>query len=255
MPPTSIAAVIPAWNEERRVAATTRSLRELDPVDLVVVVSDGSRDRTATAASHAGALVVEHKRRRGKGAAMETGADAVGLIDQYEGGPARHLLFADADLEHSAGAMSALIDPVLAGEADMTIARLPPSSIPGGGRGRVVRLSRWGIQRATGYAPLQPLSGQRCMTRETFDLLRPLASGFGVETALTLDALSIGRRVVELDVPLFHRVTEGDWQSRLHRGRQFIDVARALAVRRLRLSQHLPLSTEPVVGYIEQRIR
>jgi hypothetical protein len=165
---------------------------------------------------------------------METGAELVRLLDQQEGGSSpRPLLFLDADLETTAGNAAPLVLPVLAGEADMTIATLPPQSEQGGGRGLVVNLSRKGIASATGFSATQPLSGQRCLTREAFNAATPLAPGFGVETGLTIDLLRKGFRVREVEVDLHHRVTGTDVGAQLHRARQYRDVARALAVRRL----------------------
>jgi len=232
---TDTAVVIPAKNEERRIAATVRAAREIKGVDLVVVVDDGSSDGTALAAEQAGAVVLRHQRNRGKGAALETGASAVRAIEAREGRSDApwHLLFLDADLEASAAEATALIEPVRSGDADMTIAVLPPQSRPGGGHGFVVRLSRNGIRKATGFAPAQPLSGQRCLTREAFEAARPLAHGFGVETAMTIDLLRKGFRVQQVECQLHHRVTGKDWRSQVHRGRQYAHVAAALAGRRL----------------------
>ena len=83
------------------------------------------------------------------------------------------------------------------------------------------------------WRPDQPLNGQRCLTRAAFEAARPLAAGFGVETALTIDLLRQGMRVTQVEVPLAHRATGTDWRSQLHRARQFADVARALAARQL----------------------
>ncbi len=74
----------------------------------------------------------------------------------------------------------------------------------------------------------------RCLTREAFEAARPLARGWGVETGLTIDLLLAGYRVVEVPCDLHHRVTGSDWRGQIHRARQYGDVARALAVRRLR---------------------
>ena len=67
--------------------------------------------------------------------------------------------------------------------------------------------------------------------RAAFEAARPLAAGFGVETALTIDLLRAGMRVTEVEVPLAHRATGNDWASQVHRARQLADVARALAAR------------------------
>ncbi|GAA4325804.1 hypothetical protein GCM10023178_38190 [Actinomadura luteofluorescens] len=224
-----VAVCIPAKDEADRIAATVKAAQELPGADLVVVIDDGSSDGTARVAREAGARVVRHSRNRGKGAAMESGVGAVWLLDEGRDRP-RHLLFLDADLAETARDAAPLVEPVRAGEADMTIAVFS-TTVKLGGHGFVVGLSRDGIRRATGWEATAPLNGQRCLTRAAFDAALPLAAGFGVETALTIDLLRAGFRVTEVEVPLAHRATGTDWRSQLHRARQFRDVARALAVR------------------------
>ena len=247
MPPSGdVAVVIPARNESGRIAATVAGAAGLPGVDLLIVVDDGSADDTAALASQAGATVLRHERNRGKAAAMETGAEAIRLLEAT-GAPlgahrARHLLFLDADLGETAAEAGPLTEPVRAGAADMTIAVFTPR-VRQGGHGLVVGLSGAGIERATGWRPAQPLNGQRCLTRAAFEIARPLAAGFGVETALTIDLVRAGMRVTEVEVPLAHRATGNDWASQVHRARQFADVARALAAR------------EPAVRALAVRLR
>jgi glycosyltransferase involved in cell wall biosynthesis len=230
MPAGQVAVVIPAHNEADRITATVSAAAGLPGVELVVVVDDGSGDASADLARQAGAAVMRHSRNRGKGAAMETGAEAVRLLDQRDG-VARHLLFLDADLAESAARAAPLIEPVLAGTADMTIAVFT-ATVKLGGHGLVTGLSGAGIRRATGWQPRQPLNGQRCLTRAAFEAARPLAAGWGVETALTIDLLRKGMRITEVEVALSHRATGTDLRAQLHRARQLADVARALATRR-----------------------
>lgn len=226
-----VAVIIPAKDEQDRIAATVKAASRLPGVDVVVVVDDGSADATSRLATEAGARVVRHARNRGKGKAMESGAEALRLLEvQERRDDARHLLFLDADLMDTAAEAAPLADPVRRGAADMTIAVFS-STVKLGGHGFVVGLSRDGIRRATGWEAAQPLNGQRCLTRAAFDAARPLAAGFGVETALTIDLLRAGFRVLEVEVPLAHRATGTDWRAQVHRARQFRDVARALAVR------------------------
>ena len=241
--PCVVAVVVPALDEAERVAATVRAAWTVPHVRSVVVVDDGSRDDTGARAAAVGADVVRHVRTRGKAAALETGAARVAVLDAAagagptagpDGEPPAALLFVDADLGDSAAATAPLTVPVLQGEADMTIAVLPPQERPGGGRGLVVRLARAGIRDATGWEATQPLSGMRCITREAFESVRPLARGWGVETALTIDLLTAGYRVLEVPCDLHHRVTGSDWRGQLHRAAQYRDVLAALATRRLR---------------------
>ena len=229
---SQVAVVIPAYNEADLVGATVTAAAKLPGVDVVVVVDDGSRDRTGRAAEQAGAAVLRHARNRGKAAAMETGAAAVSLLDQRDPRAVpRHLLFLDADLGATAAAAGPLIGPVAAGDADLAIAVFA-NRVKRGGHGFVVGLSGAGIRRATGWTPAQPLNGQRCLTRAAFDAARPLARGFGVETAMTIDLKRKGLRVTEVEVDLAHRATGTDLRAQLHRARQFADVAWALATRR-----------------------
>lgn len=256
-----VAAVVPAKDEQHRIGATLRALATLPEVDLVVVVDDGSSDGTADIAASEGAVVVRHARNRGKSAAMVTGAEEVSRLEESdsaggresateaesaEGGrqrQARALLFVDADLQDSARNLGPLSAPVLAGKSDMTIAVLPPPLRAGGGLGLVVRLARAGIHRLTGFTPIQPLSGMRCLSRAAFAQAQPLASGWGVEVGLTVDIIRAGGRVLEVPCELHHRITGRDWRSQLHRGKQYRDVwlalARRGAWRRPRLSSSL----------------
>jgi glycosyltransferase involved in cell wall biosynthesis len=66
-----IAAVIPAYNEERNIAAVVQGVRPF--VSVTVVIDDGSADNTSGAAEAAGAIVLRHKLNAGKGAALKTG--------------------------------------------------------------------------------------------------------------------------------------------------------------------------------------
>ena len=154
MPPTSdVAVVIPARNESDRIGATVAAAAGLPGVDVVVVVDDGSDDGTAAAAERAGASVMRHARNRGKAAAMETGAEAIRLLEAGEARACpRHLLFLDADLAESAAGAAPLTGPVRSGEADMTIAVFSNRARKGG-YGLVVALSGSGIMRATGWRP------------------------------------------------------------------------------------------------------
>jgi Glycosyl transferase family 2 len=225
------AVVVPAFEESARVAATVRAVASIPGVDLVVVVDDGSRDETASVARAAGAVVIRRAANRGKAAAMELGAAEVASREAAAGLPGRPLLFLDADLQETAGAASVLLESVRTGDADLAIGVLPPQETSGGGRGFVVRLAANGIRSATGWTATQPLSGQRCLTREAYDAALPLARGWGVEVGMTIDLLRAGFGVVEVPAAFRHRVSGGDVRSQIHRGRQYLGVWRALRAR------------------------
>jgi glycosyltransferase involved in cell wall biosynthesis len=66
-----IAAVIPAYNEEKHIGVVVRRTRQ--QLDDVLVVDDGSADKTAESARAAGAEVIVHEQNRGKGETIKTG--------------------------------------------------------------------------------------------------------------------------------------------------------------------------------------
>lgn len=227
-----VAVIIPAKDEARRIGATVRAARAIPYVDMVLVVDDGSLDNTEHVAREAGAVVVRHSHNRGKAAAMETGAAVVAMRDS-EDRPARLLLFIDGDLGETAVNTAPLISPVLTGETDMSIALLPPQ--PGaGGRGIVVRTARRAVASMTGWTPTQPLSGQRCLTREAFEAGTPLAHGWGVETGLTIDLLRQGFSALEVPCDLRHRPSSPNLRGTMHRAAQYRDVLLAINSRKVR---------------------
>ena len=216
-----IAVLIPAHNEATRIAETVRAALSIPGVSRVVVVDDGSEDDTDHLAEKAGAKVVRMAGNAGKGGALEAGAKRVANADV--------VLLLDGDLGATAVQGALLLAPVLAGEADMAIATFPR---PEGkaGFGLVLRLARWGIRRFGGdFDATAPLSGQRALTKECLEAVRPFAAGYGVEVGLTIRALRRGSRLVEVPTTMGHSATGRDLEGFIHRGRQFVHVAIALA--------------------------
>lgn len=233
--PIPVAVVIPAKDEAERIVATIRSVRRIPGIAVVIVVDDGSLDATARLAAAEGAEVVRHARNHGKADAMMSGIGRLrGLVRVGRADADTAVLFVDADLEASAEAVGALVEPVTRGEADLTIARLPKQTAPGGGFGLVVGLAQRGIEELTGWMPVQPLSGMRCLSPKAIAVATPFARGWGVEVGMTIDVLDAGLTVLEVPCELHHRVTGRDWRSQVHRAAQYRDVALAIGVRRLR---------------------
>ena len=207
--------IVPARDEQERVGATVTALLQVPGIDHVLVVDDGSRDETAERAREAGAEVVSLGRSIGKGGAMDRGVRET---------PADVVVFADADLGSSASGMAPVLAAVVEGRADLAIATLPPQ---GGGFGMIKRLARWSIQRACGRRMTEPLSGQRAITAAGLAGVRPLAPRFGVEVAMTIDAVRSGATVVEIETDLRHAPPGKTAVGVMHRVRQGADIMRA----------------------------
>lgn len=209
VPGVNIAAIIPAYNEEHTIGRVIEAVHESGLVDSVVVVSDGSTDRTAEAARRQGAQVIELGANAGKGAALKAGTDSV-RADVY--------LFLDADLIGLRGLhVRQLLTPVLTGEAEMTV------GVFGGGR--------LATDLAQRIAPF--LSGQRAVTRQLLERIPELGQvRYGVEVALTRHSISNNITVREVVLKdLTHRMKEeklGFWRGFHARLRMYWEIARYL---------------------------
>ena len=227
-----VAALIPAKDEARRIAATVRAARAIPGVDLVLVIDDGSEDDTQHVARAAGAVVVRHSHNRGRAVAIETGAAVVAMRDVPDR-PPRSLLFLAADLAESAVAVAPLVPPVLAGEVDMTVAMLTPHPTPGG-RGIAIGSARRAISRLTGWSPAEPLSPLRCLTRDAFEAAVPLAHGSGIWPGMTIDLLRAGFRVLEVPCDLRHHPAGRSLRNQMLRAANYRDIELAIGARRAR---------------------
>ncbi|MDQ4005294.1 MAG: glycosyltransferase [Actinomycetota bacterium] len=213
-----VIALVAARNEEQRVASTIDAIRSIPEVDEVVVVDGSSGDATVAEARAAGArVIVAPASARGKGEALDGALDRLGACDV--------VLLLDADLGPSADGAPALLQPILEGRADLSIGVLPRQLAHGGFR-LVKRTAGAAILGLSGFRATEPLSGQRAVRREVLESLRPLAPGFGVEVAMTIDAVRMGFRVVEVPVAMTHAATGRDLAGFLHRARQGWDLLR-----------------------------
>lgn len=214
-------AVVPAFREAGVIGATVTALRGMPELERVVVLDDCSGDGTAAEATAAGATVVVQSRNLGKGGSFNK---VIPYLDFDV------VLLMDGDLGEHAAEGAKLLAPVLKGEADLAIAAFPPASKKGG-FGAAKGLASAGIKQLSGFDARSPLSGQRAMTRRAFEVLSPFDEGFGVEVGMTVDAVRMGLRVVEVDTRMSHRESGRDFAGFLHRGRQFSHIGRALARR------------------------
>jgi glycosyltransferase involved in cell wall biosynthesis len=217
-------AVIAARDEADRIGSTVEAVRSITGVAEVVVASDGSIDGTPAEARRAGARVLACARPMGKGGAVETALSRTEPADAY--------LLLDGDLGASAKEAARLLDEVLSGRADLAIGALPRDPRHGGFR-IVKRLAAGAVRVLAGFGAREPLSGQRALTGEAMRAVRPLAAGFGMEVAMTVDAVRAGLRVREVPVAMEHRPTGRDVAGFLHRGRQGAAVLRVAASRAL----------------------
>lgn len=105
--------VMPAWNEQESIGGVLKEIKDLYPDIDVLVVNDGSQDRTGSIAKEQGALVLEHNGNKGYTAALQSGR-CYAWDNGYD-----FVLFADADGQHRPADIRRILDPLLEGEADI----------------------------------------------------------------------------------------------------------------------------------------
>jgi glycosyltransferase involved in cell wall biosynthesis len=173
---TSIAAILPTFNEEKGIGRVLEILCQSKILTEIIVVDDGSVDRTASIIEtykkkDPRISVYRHTTNLGKGQSVMTG---------YLASTAKYILTIDADLiglkpDH----LIDLVDPVLYGEADMTLG--------------IFRGGNWATDLSHRLTPW--LTGQRCLRRDLFrDINWKAATGYGLETAITIAAQKHGWR-------------------------------------------------------------
>jgi glycosyltransferase involved in cell wall biosynthesis len=225
------AVIVAARDEAATLGATLAGCRRAFPQARLWVADDGSRDATAAIARAAGAEVVAAA-GRGKGAAMTAAARRAldGAGDRA--GPALFVL-CDGDLGDSAarlGALTRALGGAPAGGAG-TSERIVVAAFAapqGGGFGLALGFARRALARRTGFRSRAPMSGQRALRGRTLRALLPFADGYGMELGIGLDAPRIGAELVEVEVELAHRATGRTPRGFAHRGRQLVDMVRAL---------------------------
>jgi glycosyltransferase involved in cell wall biosynthesis len=222
----SLAVLIAARNEADVIAATIRSLRDAFPGAVLWVADDGSQDGTAETAMAAGAKVIRRGRAHGKGGNVTACAEAM-LSDPVR---PEYVLLCDGDLAGSAGKLGPLVDAVESGDCDLAVAMF--AKRVGGGFGLALGFSAWVIRKRCGAEPQAPISGQRAMRTEVLREILPFAPAYGMETAMTIDAVRAGYRLGEFEIDLAHKATGRTLKGFIHRFRQLLDFGRVWWSRR-----------------------
>jgi glycosyltransferase involved in cell wall biosynthesis len=203
------AAVIPCFNEEKTIAALVSSL--LKQVSLVIVVDDGSTDRTARNAENAGAIVICHGHNRGKGAALQTG------LSHLHGLGFDWAVTLDGDGQHDPAQLPAFLRCAEETGASLVIgnrmhdARARDAAMPW----LRYQVNRWmsrKLSQAAGCHLPDTQSGFRLLHLQAWASLALSAQHFEIESEMLMAFLA-ARHAVEF-VPI--RVIASGRKSRIH---------------------------------------
>lgn len=215
---SEVAVVIPARDEEAAIGRVVRDFAAALPGALIVVADNASSDGTAAAAAEAGARVVSEP-RPGKGRALRRL-----LADVH----AECYLMVDGDGTYDATSASALVAPVLAGEADMVLGHRvdeppQPHAFRRGHRfGN--RFLTWLFRGLFDMPMIDALTGYRALSGR-FVRSFPLESrGFEIEIEMDVHAATL--RVPVVEIPTVYRARQGGSESKLRTYRDGIRILR-----------------------------
>jgi glycosyltransferase involved in cell wall biosynthesis len=211
-----IAAIIPTYNEELNVLGVLEILRATSILDEIILVDDGSSDKTVEILRQAALVdrriqVIQHERNKGKGQAIFSGWAAT---------CAPIILLLDADLKDlTPSHIQILLAPVIEHRADMTLG--------------LFRGGHFGTDFSHWLTPF--LTGQRGLRADLLKYVsREAAAGYGFEVALTVAASqrNFRTRLVALK-GVWHPSSEfrtergGYWNGKLWRFRMYGQIIRA----------------------------
>ncbi len=220
----TIVAVIPAYNEERFIASVVFKASQY--ATKVVVVSDGSSDSTAELAEAAGAEVLRQPRNLGKAEALNAGFE---LALRYDPGV---VVCLDADAQHDAAEIPAVVAPVLNHEADVVIGSrflATKSHIPGWRQ--VGQHSLTAVTNALSRTRVtDSQSGFRAFSPTAARALRFSSEGLSVESEMQFLFEPAGLRVTE--VPISVQYLDGNKRNPVVHGLQVLDAMVTLVARR-----------------------
>lgn len=191
-----IVAVIPAYNEARFIGSVVLQARK--HAGKVIVVDDGSSDRTAEIAEAAGALVVRHDDNRGKGAALSTGIHKALTFEPVA------VVMLDGDFQHLPQQLPRLVAPILEGRAHIVVGSryLDQDSIVPRHRIWAHRAFNLLIRLGSGVRLSDSQNGFRAFSRRALEGVSFVSDDFTVESEIQFLARERGLRIEEVPVTI-----------------------------------------------------
>lgn len=208
----TITAILPAFNEEISIGSVVLHTRQ--HADHVIVIDDGSTDRTAEVAQLAGAKVIRHISNMGKGVALKTGFEYV----RQNG--AEVVVTMDSDGQHDPEEISKLVTPILKGEADMVNGS---RYLNGNGTSTPFyrRIGQNILDTVTninsGLKVTDTQSGYRAFARHTLSTFKFRSNGLAIESEMLMDAANAGFKVKEVEIGVRYDV-DGSSENPLSHG-------------------------------------
>lgn len=188
-----VIALIPAFNEASRVGEVVSRARPF--VSEVIVVDDGSTDRTSAVAEAAGATVLRHPSNRGKGAAIATALEFFGRSD------AEFAVFLDADGQHDPAEIPKFVETARQSGAGVVVGtRMNDTRAMPVVRLLTNRFTSWLTSKLARQSIPDSQCGYRLLRRNVLADLNLTSSRFDTETEMLIQASRAGHRIVSAPI-------------------------------------------------------
>jgi len=192
-PSGTVIALIPAFNEAARVAAVVTKTRP--HVSEVVVVDDGSADKTAEVARCAGATVLRHEQNRGKGAAIIT------ALNYFASSDAEFGVFLDADGQHDPDEVPKFVEAARCeGAAIVVGTRMSETRDMPLVRRWTNQFTSWITSKMARHEIADSQCGYRLVRRDVVKDLKLMTARFETETEMLIQAGRAGHKIVSVPV-------------------------------------------------------
>lgn len=191
------AAIIPAYNEEKTIVSVLKAAKGCKFLDEIIVVDDGSSDKTSILAKKEGVRVIKNEKNLGKGNALDKGVKRT---------QADILLFLDADLiDFKTEHINNLLSPILENNYDMSVGAIDRSQI-GNFLNKIFQKTE------------SPFSGMRAIHRAFwFQIPEKYKKDFYVESTITYLAKKKNLKVLPLVLNGVQHITKenkrGFWEG------------------------------------------
>lgn len=194
-------ALIPAYNEEKNIFKVLFEMNKYSQMK-VVVVDDGSKDRTSEIARSLGVKLLQHKKNEGKGEALNTGFKYI--LRSMRG--TKYVAIIDADLQYMPTESMKVLKPIEDGEADFVMGYRNFSGIPFRHRlGNFVWKSFFNLFFGTSYKDTN--CGCMAMTVDALRKIGKVQGGYIIENSMLVQAIRKNLRIRQVPVVVRYKKT------------------------------------------------
>lgn len=193
--------VIPAYNEEKNIGEVVKRARKIG--FKVLVIDDGSKDKTYEIAKRSGAIVIRHEKNKGKGEALKTAFNFLRKNRKI-----KRVVVIDADLQYLPEEAPKLLKPIKEDKADLVMGFRNWREVPFRHRlGNFVWRKFFNILFGTKFKDTN--CGFMAFGRRAIEKIKNVHGGYIIENSILIDALKNKLKIEQVPVKVFYNKKSG----------------------------------------------